>query len=364
VHFNLNANHFHYLFVEKRKKICRMPIFFYSLVLMSYLYTFYNEIKALFFLWLLVFRSCYFYLGFFMFKFYKFGIVSLLVFSMGAFAQEIVIRTAKGAETVLKNPKTLVVYDLFSLDTLDALGVQLKGRPVKTYVDYIDNFVPNPVPIGASSEPNYEAVVKMNPDLFVIGGGSSKLMEPLSKIAPTIDMFVRGNDNVAIMLERLEDFGKITGKEIKAEELKTAFWAKMEEAKKAVKGKGKALVVLTNGGKLSTYGTSSRFGWFYDHVGMEEAVKDVNGKAHGESISFEFIAKANPDYILVIDRSAAIGRKSEAAAVTLDNPLVKNTKAGKKNNIIFLSPGPAYSTGGGYQGMMIILDDIIKGFGS
>lgn len=299
-----------------------------------------------------------------MFQFTKFWVISLFVLSMNSWAADVVVRTAKGVVSVPKNPKTLVVYDLFSLDTLDALGVKLKGKPVKTYVDYIDNFVSNPVPIGSSSEPNYEAVVKMNPDLFVIGGGSSKLMEPLSKIAPTIDMFVSGGDHVALMLARLEDFGKITNREAKAAQLKKAFFAKLEKAKQAVKGKGKALIVMTNGGKLSTFGTASRFGWFYDYVGLEEAAKGLNGKAHGESISFEFIAKANPDYILVIDRSAAIGRKSETAAVTLDNPLVTRTKAGKNGNIIFLSPGPAYSTGGGYQGMMIVLDDIIQGFGA
>lgn len=299
-----------------------------------------------------------------MLKFKKLMTLSLVMLSTSVMADEVSIRTAKGDVMVPAEPKTLVVYDLLSLDTLDALGVQLKGKPVKTYLDYIDNFVKNPVPIGASSAPNYEAVVKMNPDLFIIGGGSSKLMEPLSKIAPTIDMFVRGHDHVDQMLARLEDLGKITGTETKAAELEVAFLERLEEAKKAVVGKGKTLIVLTNGGKLSTYGANSRFGWLYTDVGLEESVKGVDEKTHGKSISYEFVAQANPDYILVIDRSAAIGRKSEAAAVTLDNPLVDGTKAAKNGKVIFLSPGPAYTTGGAYQGMMIMLEEIIQGYRS
>ncbi len=299
-----------------------------------------------------------------MLKFKKLMTLSLVMLSTSVMADEVSIRTAKGDVMVPAEPKTLVVYDLLSLDTLDALGVQLKGKPVKTYLDYIDNFVKNPVPIGASSAPNYEAVVKMNPDLFIIGGGSSKLMEPLSKIAPTIDMFVRGHDHVDQMLARLEDLGKITGTETKAAELEVAFLERLEEAKKAVVGKGKTLIVLTNGGKLSTYGATSRFGWLFTDVGLEESVKGVDEKTHGKSISYEFIAQANPDYILVIDRSAAIGRKSEAAAVTLDNPLVDGTKAAKNGKVIFLSPGPAYTTGGAYQGMMIMLEEIIQGYRS
>ncbi|MCV2403621.1 siderophore ABC transporter substrate-binding protein [Marinomonas sp. C2222] len=289
---------------------------------------------------------------------------SVVCSSLSVSAADISVRTAKGDAVVPASPETIVVYDLLSLDTLDALGVQLKGKPVKTYVDYIDNFVANPVPIGASSQPNYEAVVKMNPDLFVIGGGSSKLMEPLSKIAPTIDMFVRGHDHVDQMIARLEDLAKLTNKEEKAAQLKADFFARLEEAKKAVAGKGKTLIVMTNGGKLSTYGAHSRFGWLFTDVGLEESVKGVDDKTHGESISYEFIAKANPDYILVVDRSAAIGRKSEAAAVTLDNALVKGTKAAKEGNMIFLSPGPAYTTGGAYQGMMIMLEEIIQGYKS
>ncbi|MGX9418740.1 siderophore ABC transporter substrate-binding protein [Vibrio sp. WJH972] len=299
--------------------------------------------------------------------FRSFQLVLMLGAMCSAFsviAADISVRTAKGEVTVSDAPQTIVVYDLLSLDTLDALGVQLKGKPAKTYVDYIDNFVENPVSIGASSEPNYEAVVKMNPDLFVIGGGSSKLMEPLSKIAPTIDMYVRGDDHVAQMLARLEDFGKLTNTEDKAALLKADFLSKLAKAKSIVHGKGNTLIVMTSGGKLSTFGANSRFGWLFTDVGLIEAAEGVDDKSHGESISFEFIAKTNPDNIVVLDRSAAIGRKSEGAEVTLDNALVKGTTAAKEDNIIYLTPGPAYVMGGGYQGMMSMLDDLIQGFGS
>lgn len=299
-----------------------------------------------------------------MLKLNKLMALSLVMLSTSLMADEVSIRTAKGDVLVPEKPQTMVVYDYLSLDTLDALGVTLPGRPPKIYIDYIDNFVEDPVIIGSSSEPNYEAVVKMNPDLFVIGGGSSKLMEPLSKIAPTIDMYVRGEDHVEQMLARLEDFAALTGTEEKAVVLAQQFHQTMAKAQAAVKGKGKTLILMTNGGKISTFGAASRFGWLFTDVGLVEAAEGIEAKSHGESVSFEYVAEVNPDYILVVDRSAAIGRKSEAAAVTLDNPLVKNTKAGKAGNLIFLSPGPAYITGGGYQGMMIVLENIIQGFGA
>ncbi len=288
------------------------------------------------------------------------ALLSLL--ATASLAQDITVDTALGEAVVSSNPDTMIVYDLLSLDTLDALGVTLKGRPASTYVDYIDNFTEDAIQIGSSSEPNYEDVVRLEPDLFVIGGGSSKLMEPLSEIAPTIDMFVRGSDHVDQMYARLRDFGAITGREDKAQALAADFDALLKDAQDAVANKGSTLIVLTNAGKVSAYGADSRFGWLYTDVGLVETVEGIDAQDHGEGISFEFIAEANPDYILVVDRSAAIGREAEAAAVTLDNALVNGTPAGQNDNIIYLSPAPAYVTGGGYQGMTIMLEEIVAGF--
>ncbi|MDP5255540.1 MULTISPECIES: siderophore ABC transporter substrate-binding protein [unclassified Vibrio] len=299
-----------------------------------------------------------------MFKAFQaiFGALVLTV-SLSAYGQTMTITTAKGEQTLAGKPETMVVFDLLSLDTLDALGVTLKAKPNNLKLDYIDNFVANPVSIGTSSQPNYENIVKMNPDLIVVGGGSSRLMKPLSAIAPTIDMYVSSGDYVAQMLSRLENFALITATQERGEQLKQAFLSKLTQAQSAVQGKGKTLIVMTNGNKLSTFGLKSRFGWLFSDVGLVPAMTNIDPKSHGESISFEYIAKVDPDYLLVVDRAAAIGRQSQAAAVTLDTPLVKQTKAGKAGNIIYLTPGPAYVTGSAYQGMNTVLDELIAAYG-
>lgn len=290
------------------------------------------------------------------------GAVGLMA-SLSIHGQTLEITTAKGQQTLAGNPETMVVFDLLSLDTLDALGVTLKAKPNNLKLDYIDNFVTNPVNIGTSSQPNYESIVKMNPDLIVVGGGSSRLMKPLSAIAPTIDMYVSSGDYVAQMLSRLENFARMTATQERAAQLKQVFLDKLAQAQHLVQGKGKTLIVMTNGNKLSTFGLKSRFGWLFSDVGLVPAMTDIDPKSHGESISFEYIAKVNPDYLLVVDRAAAIGRQSQAAAVTLDTPLVNQTKAGQTGNIIYLTPGPAYVTGSAYQGMSTILDELIAAYG-
>ena len=48
---------------------------------------------------------------------------------------------------------------------------------------------------------------------------------------------------------------------------------------------------------------------------------------HGQPVTFEYIKKTNPDWLFVLDRSAAIGEEGKAAKDVLDNPLVAETTA-------------------------------------
>ena len=130
----------------------------------------------------------------------------------------------------------------------------------------------------------------------------------------------------------------------------------------AADGKGNGLILLTNGGKMSAYGAGSRFGWLHEATGMPEAVEGLSAAQHGEPVSSEFIRDADPDWLFVIDRGAAIGREGEAAQATLDNPLVQGTKAGQAGQILYLDPAPLYLAGGGLRSMKVTLDEITQAF--
>lgn len=91
---------------------------------------------------------------------------------------------------------------------------------------------------------------------------------------------------------------------------------------------------------------------------MPEAHPDLAAESHGEAVSFEFIAEVDPDWIFVIDRGAAIGQEGEAAAATLDNPLVAGTTAGEAGQIVYLDPAPLYIARGGLQSMMGTIGEV------
>ncbi|SMR82068.1 iron complex transport system substrate-binding protein [Aliiroseovarius halocynthiae] len=290
----------------------------------------------------------------------KLAVAGLLI-AGPAFADTVNVNTYTGAADAPVNPKNIAVFDVAAIDTLDALGVKPAGAVTNVYVTYLDDATKDAAPIGNLFEPDFEAVAALAPDLIIAGGRSSKVAPELAKIAPTIDMTI-WEDTVGQGLERLGAFGKIFGKEAEATALAESFNTTLAETKEAATGKGKALIVMTNGPKVSAYGAAGRFGWLHKATGLPEAIADVEQATHGEAISFEFIADANPDILIVIDRLAAIGKEGDSAKVTLDNELVHGTNAWKDGKVIYLDPAPLYIAGGGIQSMTSTLNQIKAAF--
>jgi len=279
-----------------------------------------------------------------------------------AFAADLTVSTATGDATVPSNPGTVVALDLAAIDALDALGVELAGVPDITPPAYLQGAMEGVARVGTLFEPDYEALAVMSPDLIVAGGRSQTVVTPLSAVAPTIDMTITGEALIDEARARVATYGEIFDRADAAAELTGALDDRIAEVQEAVADKGDALILLTNGGKLSAYGAESRFGWLHAALDLPEAFPELDADTHGEAVSFEFIAEVDPDWILVIDRGAAIGQEGEAAQATLDNPLVAGTKAAQNAQILYLDSAPLYLAGGGIRSLMGTLDQIEAGF--
>ena len=110
-------------------------------------------------------------------------------------------------------------------------------------------------------------------------------------------------------------------------------------------------MVMVNGNKLSVYGDKSRYGFIHTVLDIPMADDQVSDARHGQPISFEYIQKVNPDWLFVLDRSAAIGEDSIGAKAVLDNPLVAQTNAWSKDQVVYLSPDSYLAFGGYHQWM-------------
>src|SRR5690606_4200827 len=130
----------------------------------------------------------------------------------------------------------------------------------------------------------------------------------------------------------------------------------------AAAGKGNALVLVTNAGKLGVYGPDSRVSWVYNEVGIPSALDSVKDGDHGgDAVSFEFVLEVNPDWVFVVDRDAGTGENAGAAVALLDNELFSQTTAAKEGQIVYLDPQASYISMHGYQGVMLLLEQVLAG---
>ena len=281
---------------------------------------------------------------------------ALTLAALPVLADPVTIATARGPVSLPARPASVAVYDVAAADTLAALGVPAAGLPEKLYVDYLDPKAA--APIGTLFEPDLEALSALAPDLIVVGARSAAQFDAVAQVAAAIDMSISA-DVVGDARARLAAYGRLFGKEAKAAELATALDARIAAVQAAAEGKGDALIVLTNGPKMSAYGRGSRFGWIHDTVGLPEAYPALKPEVHGDAISFEFIAEVDPDWLIVVDRGAATGAGGPSAAETLNNPLVAGTKAAKAGQVVTLNAANLYIAGGGYQALMENLAELL-----
>lgn len=272
------------------------------------------------------------------------------------------IRTATGPVAIEETPKRVAVFDVAAIDTLDALGVAPAGVPANIFVPQLENVAKSSEQVGTLFEPDLEALNALGPDLIIVGGRSSPRAASTSRVAPTIDMTMMGADLLAEARERLGAYGALFGRKAEADALEQRLDAAVVSARAAVAGKGKALILMTNGPKITVYGPGSRFGWLHSGLGITPAVQSIGAAVHGEAASFEFVAKADPDWLIVVDRAAALGAGEQNAKATLDNELVAQTKAWRAGRVLYLPAADVYIAAGGVQATMRVLDTVTRAF--
>ncbi|HCI77157.1 MULTISPECIES: siderophore ABC transporter substrate-binding protein [unclassified Psychrobacter] len=266
--------------------------------------------------------------------------------------EKITVDTVKGNVDLAMNPSPLVVYDMTLMQDLAALDVAVDGMPSGLKLDNLQSKTqPEPKTVGTVFEPDLEALNAMQPQAILVGSRMAEKYEALSSIAPTLDMTIDTANIYESSKQRLHDLGALFGKSAQAAKLQGNIDGLIDETKTLTKDKGKGLVVMVNGNKLSAYGDKSRYGFIHTVLDIPMADDQIADARHGQPISFEYIQKTNPDWLFVVDRSAAIGEDGAGAKAVLDNPLVAQTNAWSKNQVVYLSPDSYLAFGGYYQWM-------------
>ena len=269
------------------------------------------------------------------------------------------IEHAQGVMAIADIPQKVATFDLATLDTMDALGIDVFGLPKALAKEHLAKYnTPKYTNIGSLFEPDYEVIAANQPDLVIVSARSAKAYDSLSQLAPTIDLTIDTAHYLNQLKKVSHSIADIFHKQLLLETKLNDIDAKIAKVQKLASKAGNGLIILTNGGKITAYGPNSRFGWLHNDLGITPAIKDISAATHGDPVSFEFILQTNPHWLFVIDRDAAIGKQGAAKAL-LDNPLISKTKAAQNNHIVYLDSFNWYILSGGLNALAKSVNEVL-----
>jgi iron complex transport system substrate-binding protein len=268
----------------------------------------------------------------------------------------VTIEDNNGSQDVPKPPKSVVATDNNSFQTLSDWDIELTAaaralmpatNPHKDDEDIVD--------LGLHIEPDLEAVVAVEPDLIITGSRFSQYNEDFEKLAPDaaiVTLDVREDKPFDEELKRRVDaLAEIFDKQDEAKKLDEDLDAAVARVKDAYQSGDKVMSVIVSGGNIgySAPHVGRTFGPLYDLFDFTPAleVEGADDDHQGDDVSVETIAKSNPDWILVMDRDAALADEdSKPAAEVIDkSEALKNVTAVTEGNIVYM-PEDTYTNEG------------------
>ena len=272
------------------------------------------------------------------------------------------IKHKLGTAHIVPNPARIVVLDIGALETLHEFGVKPIAVPKKYMPEYLSDIKDDESigDVGSVIEPDFESINALNPDLILISTRQERFYDELNQIAPTVFIGTDNKDYLNSFIENTKLLAKIVGKETLADEKLKLLNNKIEQAQDGFKNDpNKALFLIYNNGRFSAFGKSSRFGFIHDVLHIKPALETVQESVHGQKLSNELIAELNPGYLFIVDRNAAvIGKRANKSEI--ENKLIQQTDAYKRNKIFYLDPNVWFISGGGLTSVSLMVDDVVN----
>lgn len=260
----------------------------------------------------------------------------------------------------------IATFDLGSLDTLDALGLneQVVGVPKASLPDYLEQYAADNVTnIGGLRSPDMDAISESEPNLILYTGRQGEWEEELGEIAPLLNTSLQGDDYLAAFDANVRELASRLAVESKAEEALATLHADIETQREALSNAPRTLVVTHNGGNLML----NQHPVVHDVLGVAtvEMPASVTSETRGTRtftpLSPEAISEIDPQVVLVIDRSAAIGDEpadADALAKTLLDA------GAEKAQVVMLTPALWYLSGGGLQSLALQVEEVAAALNS
>lgn len=257
---------------------------------------------------------------------------------------------------------TTAIYDLGSLDTMTALGLEnhVVGVPKQGLPDYLQQFNDaRYTDIGGLKTPELAALKTVNPDLIIITGRQAGKRDELAAISAVKQAGISGDDYWHGLSENVTSIATIYNVQDVSKKALSDLKADIEAAKKQIRHNATVLVVTHNSGSLGLREDviSSQL------LGLKAAQIPAHVESHKRGtrtftpLTIKDIAETNPTTLFIVDRSAAIGDSKNALDVTkLKAELA--AQGADTIKIAYLSPKLWYLSGNGLQSVRLQVKEI------
>ncbi|MFC4556513.1 siderophore ABC transporter substrate-binding protein [Georgenia faecalis] len=268
------------------------------------------------------------------------------------------IEDNNGTQTVALPPQSVVATDNRTFETLAAWGVELSAAALALAPDTVEFANQDDIiDLGSHREPNLEAVVAVEPDLIINGQRFAEFHEDFASLAPgaaVLSLDPRDGEPFDAELKRqVMALGEIFGKQAEAEALAADLDAAIERVTAAYDPEDTVMGVITSGGEIGYVapGAGRTIGPMFDIVGLTPALEVPEGSEdhQGDDISVEAIAQSDPDWIIVMDRDAAV--TADDPAYTPGSEIIEGSEAladvtaVREGNVIYM-PADTYTNEG------------------
>ena len=249
-------------------------------------------------------------------------------------------------------PQRVVVYDLATLDTMQALGIPVAGVPKAQFPEYMAAYGDAKYTVaGSLFQPDYEVLSQIKPDLIIVGGRSAAKKDVLNKIAPTLDFSVKPATMLQDIERNITQIADMYGKQEQGKALVAKIKAEVAELNQLAGKAQPGVLLMAINERIMPQAPGARFGFLFDVLGAKSQLtaKDIPARG-GPAFTFDDLAKLQPEWIYVIDRNTGVGSAAGGGAIipstkVFDNDKVKATPAGQKGQIVFLDPKGWYLMG-------------------
>ena len=263
-----------------------------------------------------------------------------------------------GTQTVATPPASVVALDNRTFETLSDWGVELSAGAVSLMPDTIDYTQDESIiDLGSHREPDLEAVVAAEPDLVVNGQRFTQYHDDIASLVPDATILEldprEGEPFDAELKRQVEVLGEVFGKQDEAEQTIADFDAAVERVNEVYDQDQTVMAVNTSGGEIGYLapGVGRTLGPAFDIFELTPAleVEGASDDHQGDDISVEAIADSDPDWILVMDRDAAVAADEEgyepAENILASSEALSKVTAVEDEQILYM-PADTYTNEG------------------